>query len=325
MSGRDELNQALDRLGRLYRILAEYRVKYGDSRQFGLLVEAPLEELRAIHAEIDEYVGMSRVLEGSAPLWIRVVGASITGGSAPTSVLTAVLDIVRKGVQTAAEFLVSGTLSTRPTAELKRACDLRAVAFVPGSLQIGLELPEDVEEPEQNDQVVVRALKSYLAAASWAASDENDEALVALFPEQRLRKLLLTEVLRLAPRLRGEVDAIELSGVYMPARRPARLTRTTRDRLRTTIAKSALERVESYTGYLREIDLDAHSFTIRGAAEIGQDIRCTFPEELLETAKDSLDKRVQVTGIRILDEIRRATAVPLVVTSLEVIEEESPS
>jgi hypothetical protein len=56
---------------------------------------------------------------------------------------------------------------------------------------------------------------------------------------------------------------------------------------------------------------------------MGQEIRCTFPEELLETAKDSLDKRVQVTGIRILDEIRRATAVPLVVTGLEVIEEES--
>ena len=174
------------------------------------------------------------------------------------------------------------------------------------------------------DPIVVRALKSYLAAASWAASDENEEALIALFPEQRLRKLLLTEVLRLAPRVRGEVDAVELSGVYMPAGRPARLVRTTRDRLRTTIARSTLERVESYTGYLREIDLDAHSFTIRGAAELGQDIRCTFPEELLETAKDSLDKRVQVTGTRILDEIRRATAVPLVVASLEVIEEESP-
>jgi hypothetical protein len=114
-------------------------------------------------------------------------------------------------------------------------------------------------------------------------------------------------VLRLVPRMRGEVDAVELSGVYMPARRPARLIRATRDRLRTAISRSALERVESYTGYLREIDLDAHSFTIRGAAEMGQEIWCTFPEELLETAKDSLDKRVQVTGIRILDEIPRAT------------------
>lgn len=323
MSGQDQLNQALDRLSRLYRILAEYRAKYGDSRQFGLLAEAPLEELRATHAEIDEHVGMSRALEATAPLWIRVVGASIAGGSVPTSVLTAVLDIVRKGVQTAAEFLTIGTLSTRPTAELKRACDLRAVAFVPGSLQIGLALPDNVEAPERNEQVVVQALKSYLAAASWAASDENEDALIALFPEQRLRKLLLAEVLRLVPRTRGEVDAVELSGVYMPARRPARLIRATRDRLRTAISRSALERVESYTGYLREIDLDAHSFTIRGAAEMDQEIRCTFPEELLETAKDSLDKRVQVTGIRILDEIRRATAVPLVVTGLEVIEEES--
>jgi hypothetical protein len=251
------------------------------------------------------------------------VGASIAGGSVPTSALTAVLDIVRKGVQTAADFLTIGTLSTRPTAELKRACDLRAVAFVPGSLQIGLVLPDNVEAPERNEQVVVQALKSYLAVANWAASDENEDALTALFPEQRLRKLLLAEVLRLVPRTRGEVDAVELSGVYMPARRPARLIRATGDRLRTAISRSALERVESYTGYVREIDLDAHSFTIRGAAEMGQEIRCTFPEELLETAKDSLDKRVQVTGIRILDEIRRATAVPLVVTGLEVIEEES--
>ena len=53
-----------------------------------------------------------------ADLWLAVEGRGIEEGVGPSSVLTALLDAFRKGVQTVAEFLFTGQLSRRPTAAL---------------------------------------------------------------------------------------------------------------------------------------------------------------------------------------------------------------
>lgn len=82
------------------------------------------------------------------------------------------------------------------------------------------------------------------------------------------------------------------------------------------------QRVETYVGELREIDLDKCSFVLRNAGtrpgEVLQ-VECVFLEELLESAKEALDKRVQVTGSRPLEESRRAK--PLLVNRLEILED----
>jgi len=92
--------------------------------------------------------------------------------------------------------------------------------------------------------------------------------------------------------------------------------------VKSVIDRGRDEHIETFSGVLREIDLDAHSFVLREVREIAQEVHCTFPETLLETAKDALDKPVQVTGSRILSDIRRATAVPLVVNRIEILGDE---
>jgi hypothetical protein len=58
---------------------------------------------------------------------------------------------------------------------------------------------------------------------------------------------------------------------------------------------------------------------IRNAEDI-REVRCTFDESLLEAAKEALDRRVKVTGVRESRAGRRASAT-LHVFRLEVLDD----
>ena len=86
------------------------------------------------------------------------------------------------------------------------------------------------------------------------------------------------------------------------------------------VAATELEKqVEEHEGDLREIDLDALSFTLRNIGEIEQ-IQCVFDEDLLEAAKEALDRRVKATGTRMVHSGRRQPG-KLRVTRLVVVEQ----
>jgi hypothetical protein len=231
-------------------------------------------------------------------------------------------DAFRKGVQSVAELILTGELTTRPTAELKRATDFRVVAMAPGSLRVGVQLP--FEEGNVAEAVSL-ALGDYLKTAAWVASDRPDDELHAQVPDERRRRLLLTELSRLAPRERGQVEEVELVGSLLQSERilgPITLGRKNRRRINETLDKIPEQRIETYTGDLREIDLDKCSFVLRNIETSpgeAMQIECQFREELLEAAKEALDKRVTVTGSRPIDRTRRPKS--LLVSRLEIVED----
>lgn len=100
------------------------------------------------------------------------------------------------------------------------------------------------------------------------------------------------------------------------------LSRHGKKRIDETLDRLPEQRVETYSGDLREIDLDKRSFVLRDleshSGELFQ-VECQFLPELLEAAKDALDKRVRVTGSRHAGEARRAR--PLLVSRLEILDE----
>jgi hypothetical protein len=324
ITSRDEMEQAFEQLERLYQSLAALRrqIEPANPRNFAVLAEGHLEHIRRLRRELDEYAGVMALDEQAAPLWLRVVGPEIEWPAAPTSVLTAILDAFRKGVQSVAELILTGELTTRPTAELKRATDFRVVAMAPGSLRVGVQLPF---EEGKVAEAVSRALGDYLKTAAWVASDRPDEELHAQVPDERRRRLLLTEISRLAPRERGQVEEVELVGSLLQSERilgPITLARKNRRRINETLDKIPEQRIETYTGDLREIDLDKCSFVLRNIeASPGEamQIECQFREELLEAAKEALDKRVTVTGSRPIDQTRRPKS--LLVSRLEIVED----
>ena len=54
----EQLGQAIEQLGRMQRILESYRNKIltKNPRNFALLAEGPLEQLRQLQTQIDEYI-----------------------------------------------------------------------------------------------------------------------------------------------------------------------------------------------------------------------------------------------------------------------------
>jgi hypothetical protein len=54
----EQLNQAIEQMGRMQRILESYRneILTRNPRNFAVLVEGPLEQLRQLQQQVDEYI-----------------------------------------------------------------------------------------------------------------------------------------------------------------------------------------------------------------------------------------------------------------------------
>jgi hypothetical protein len=321
ISSDEELQQAVEQMQRLYRVLASQRrelAEVGNPGLFAVVAEGPLDLLHQLQQQVDVYVGVAALREQEADVWLRIHGPEIVWDDAPTSVLTAFVDSLRKGVQMVAEFVDTGTLTTRPTNELKHACDLRLVGLAPGSVQIGLRLPFTGAAAAKH-AVAEAALARYLDVVAWAAADE-DRDIDAQIPDLPERKVLLNAVKPLLPPKRGGVDFIELRGRRV-GNRPMRLTRQTHQRLDDALDRLvvAADRIEIRTGVLREIDLDERTFWIRRSDDPAQ-IRCSFPDELYEVAKEAFDRSVSVSGVMRTPGGRRGGTL-LEVERIEVLDE----
>ena len=316
-----EFQQTLEQLGRMYHALAELRrdILPKNPRNFAVLAEGPVEQIRRLQEEVKIYSGATKAEEFGADLWLHLHGESLHWPETPTSILTAFLDSLRKGVQAVAEFLSEGRLTSRPTAEIKRACDLEVVAFGTGSLRLGLRLPVDEQRTEEELPLNIRALQDYLQVAAWVDSEDDISALEERFHDPQRLRLLLNALKTFVPRPRGAVEQVELTGRYVPGGRAIRLSRQTHGRIDQAIDRTVAAQIEEHEGDLREIDLDEFSFILRNAGDI-QQIQCTFDRDLLEAAKEALDRRVQVTGTRSIQPGRRQ-AGKLRVTRLVIIDQ----
>ncbi|HLG18095.1 MAG TPA: hypothetical protein VJH03_26875 [Blastocatellia bacterium] len=294
--------------------------------RFALMAEPALDHIRELRRQVEEYVGVTSAVSQGAELWMRLEGPEIELGDAPTSVVTAMLDILRLGVQSVAEYLQRGAMGVRPTASLKDACDLRIVGWMPGSVQVGLRLPEITTEAVDGMDLreqARKALRLYLDASNWVAGEDDASELERLIPEAEQRRLLLNQIARLVPRPRGAAELVELSGRSV-ASGPIRLRRSARARVRNALSHGAQEHLVTAQGLLREIDLDERSFIVRDPIEVGKETRCQIAEEtddLLEIAKAALDHAVVVRGAQRKDATRRQ-AYPLRVQEIEVLDQE---
>lgn len=292
--------------------------------RFALMAEAPVAEIRQLREQIDEFVGIRSAILQEAELWMRIEGPTINIGDAPTSVVTALLDILRRGVQSVAEFIQRGAVGIRPTASLKEACDLRIVDWLPGSVQVGLRLPEIPTQPDELESPVKQAreaLSLYLQAASVVGTTEEPADMVKAIPDAGVRRVLLNQISRLVPRPRGAAEQIEFYGRYVP-QGSIRLDRSAQSRVRRALAQTIPEELVTVQGLLREIDLDERSFIIRNPEEAGKETRCQIvPEndDLLEIAKECLDHTVIVRGTRPQDPTRKRTN-PLRVEGIEALD-----
>jgi hypothetical protein len=62
------LQQSIEQLERMYRVVRELRSRMGQSNpaQFQLFAEGPIEEIRRLRRDIDEYLGIQESVEAAS-------------------------------------------------------------------------------------------------------------------------------------------------------------------------------------------------------------------------------------------------------------------
>jgi hypothetical protein len=300
-----------------------------NASRYAVMAEPAVDQLLSLRRQVDDYVGVTSAIIEEAELWMRIEGPEVDLGDAPTSVVTTLLELLRRGIQSVAEFLQRGTVGVRPTADMKQACDLRIVGWMPGSVQVGLRLPEGLTRPDDGVDLTSQAreaLQLYLEAASWIGSVNDNAFLERRIPDGEKRRLLLRQVARIVPRPRGAAELIEFSGRLVPGQ-PVRLGREATDRIRRAVSTIVDEELAETAGLLREIDLDGRSFIVRTPDSGGKETKCEIPQDmddLVEIAKYALDHPVVVRGTRRTDPTRRKV-FPLQVEEIDVLDKSDGS
>jgi hypothetical protein len=319
-----ELTKAVEALGNLYRAISALKAEFAPTNPhaFILLVEGPLAEIRRITAEIEEYSGATFAESEAASLWLKLVGERARWKETPSSVLTAFLDALRKGVQTVAEYNLIGRIPRHPSPELQRACDFELLSFQPGSLTLAMKLPTDpqLELFEGGNALYARhadrAMTEFLEAAKWAASQQPLDVLAKFFPDAIKRRVVLRAVKLLIPRSGDGIDYVELSGRAVPDRTSIQLTQTTTQRITAALKETIAENEESFEGDVREMDLDKQTFKLRNVTKLGE-INCHYAEEIAPLASSLLGKHVRLLSVR--PKTTRASPYSLEIIDIEPI------
>jgi hypothetical protein len=252
ISNNEGLAQALEAMGYMYRALVSLRKEVlPRSRQwFALMAEGPVDEIRKLEEQINEYSGRSAAEVHDSDVWLRIVGPPQDWPEVPTSIVTALLEAFGQGVRAVGEFASPEEQTTRPNGELERAYDLRIVAFRLEGPCIGLRIPDEGRfdgGDYERLSLVRRALGRLLQVAEWVGSDAPPEALEDLCPNPQERRVILGALKPLVPRPGGDVERLEVSGRAAPQGQTISLTRASQQRIDQAIDALAAEHVEAGT------------------------------------------------------------------------------
>ena len=230
ISTQEQLDQAMQRLGRMYNALASLRADLSSRNPtaFALLAEGPINQIRQLEVEIAEYTGVSEVRTVEADVWIRIDTSDVGHEISITRLVTA-LNRFRLGILDIANYFRRTERFPTRSSRLRDACDFRIIASEAGSLRVGLEIHKFARAADHNGSdveagIVSRALSSFVEFAWVAAS--SGEALTSMSSrhfDPELEKILLKAVRRLVPKQ----GTIELYGKLVGTV-PVRLTSAVR-------------------------------------------------------------------------------------------------
>lgn len=208
---------------------------------------------------------------------------------------------------------------------LPSSLNLALNGIAPGSLVFGLSAEQDRNGEDtllQSEDTLFISTKKALETVDLVAhlvEDDQDQIRLEEISERiedpRIRDAALLAVQRLAPSGRRGIEKLLVAG---QGERPAQLTPEHRRAIRESLARPVIDGAQmELRGYVREIDLDAHRFHLRGIDdEEIRDVRCAYRRLPNIRPRDLLGSYVLVKGLV----ERTADGVPrlLSVTDVEI-------
>lgn len=257
--------------------------------------------LRDLYAQHLPYA----VLLDDSDLVARFEGRAVDVDAPAVRIVTGAFSTLRMHVHKLAKAIAG--LGDQPGKPID-GLDLGLSGIARGSLVVGVRVrPMDTVAGEtlsllgEHDGLYVAVRKAVRALAIVSQHVDEDAVSPALaedVSDPAVRDSLLVAASHIAPSgWKGEIDAITLVAPNGKETHPPKpLTPRSRKVLRAAIEQPVTsQRRADFVGIVREIDLDARRFEIRGL-EGGRAVRCVYPESMSREARSWLDQRVQVAG-----------------------------
>ncbi len=226
-------------------------------------------------------------LADQSDLLLHVRGPAATGPTPRVSMVTRLLSGTRDQITRLAKQL-HGVTSLRVPAAL----DLGFVGVAEGSLYLGFSAEEVDGASATRDAVATIATASEVVTA-----DQTLDDLTQRFEDPATRDIALAAVRQMSPSGHAGITEVDIYGRNIQRR--IALTTQTRRHARLLMAQPPRRRgtpaSTTFTGTVREVDLDASRFEIRNVDGHADDIRCAHELDE-EDAKQLVDRRVRVTG-----------------------------
>ena len=177
-----------------------------------------------------------------------------------------------------------------------------------GSLLVGVSVSPPASDTVKGHQYeiegaseqVFESVRAAVRSLSLVARYVNDrgvsDAIREAFPDPAVRDTVLVAAKRLAPSGRRGIESVTFSSPDTEQDQLEALTPKSRLALtQALISPVKVSTTGSFEGLLREVDLDARRFEIRGVSGVGA-IRCMYGARHDRTVRVALDARILVRG-----------------------------
>lgn len=265
-------------------------------------IAAPyLELLRSLYAEEFPFAQLT----DASDLVARYSGPAVDVRDPTVSVVISVFSELREQVRSIAKSIIG--LSTDQPVRWPSHLDPHLAGITHGSLIVGISVapPTLADQRAQlelagvSDAVLgsVRdAVRTLSTVARYVSDSSVAPGLREAVQDPAVRDTVLVAARRLAPTGRRGIDSVSLFSTEEVEAEPSQLTPKARAAIGEELKKPMLVAASgTFEGVVREIDLDARRFEIRGVAGNGS-LRCIYAERHDALVREALDARVRVQG-----------------------------
>ena len=246
-------------------------------------------------------------LADQADLVARFTGPGVARPEPPVSLVTGAFSKLRTQIQHIAKS-IAGLEDKKVRWPEHLDPHLSGLAY--GSLVVGMRVPRPGEVDSQGQLVLEGVTDGLYAAVRDAVrslpviprliqEEGVSDEVYSLFPDPAVRDTVMLAAQKLAPSKSSKgITDLFLSCPGEEEIAPPPLTKKSREILRQSLNQPSSKRssgTDSFEGVVREIDLDALRFEIRGT-RYQRGIRCIYDERHKGQAREILDCTVRVSG-----------------------------
>ena len=245
-------------------------------------------------------------LTDSSDLVARFRGPAVDIHDPTVSIVISLFSDLREQIRSIAKSIVGLASDKRMLWPAQLDPHLSGVAH--GSLLVGVSVSPPAShtakghqyEIEGASQQVFESVRSAVRGLSLVAhyvTDAGvDETIREAFPDPAVRDTVLVAARRLAPSGRRGIESVSFSSPDNEQEKVETLTPKSRLALTQALASPVkVSTTGSFDGLVREVDLDARRFEIRGVSGIGA-IRCVYGPGHDQVVRAALDARIRVQG-----------------------------